>query len=144
VVELAILLPVFLLLIFAMLDFSRMMFTKITLQHAMREAGRFGVTGRSLPDPNHPETLQSRLASIKQVVRDSAIGVQVNPNEIYISSTAGGTDNAGGPGDTFTISLDYEFHFVTPFIGRYFQDGGHRFTVSTTFRNEPFPPGAET
>lgn len=142
-VELAILMPVFILMIFAMLDFSRMMFTKITLQHAMREAGRFGVTGRSLPDPNHPETLQSRLASIKQVVREKAIGVQVDPNAIYISSVSGGANNAGGPGDTFTLSLDYEFHFITPFVGKYFDNGGHAFTVSTTFRNEPFPPGAE-
>lgn len=142
VVELAIVLPLFLLLLFGILDFSRLFFTEITLQRAMREGGRFGVTGRQLPDPGNPGSLQSRLASIKQIIVDAAVGVQVDPASIVISSVNGGQDNAGGPGDTFTISLTYHFVFATPLIGRYFNSGSHTFTASSSFRNEPFPPGA--
>lgn len=143
-VELALVLPVFLLTVFAVLDLSRLLFTEIALQYAMREGGRFGVTGRQLPDPAHPETLQTRLASIRQVVRNAAIGVKVDPNAISVSSVAGGAGNAGGPGDTLVISLTYEFQFATPLIGRYFNNGSYTFTTSTSFRNEPFPPGTST
>lgn len=138
--ELAIILPLMMLLIFATLDFGRMYFTQITLQHAMREGGRFGVTGQRLPDPDNPETRQSRIASIRRVVFEAAVGVGVEPGNIVISSINGGADNAGQGGDTLTISMSYNFRFITPIIGKFFNDGEQRFTVSTSFRNEPFPP----
>ncbi len=141
VTEMAIILPVMMLLIFGILDFGRLYFTQITLQHAMREGGRFGVTGQQLPDPGNPLALQSRIASIRQVVHDAAVGVGVEPGDIVVSSISGGSDNAGGPGDTLTISMSYSFRFITPMIGQFFNDGEQSFTVSTSFRNEPFPPG---
>lgn len=144
IVELAIILPLFILLIFAILDFGRLVFTQTTLQHAMREGGRYGVTGQRLPNAADPKTLQSRLQSIKQIVHDSAVGVSVNTNDIVISSARGGAANAGGPGDTLTISLTYEFYFSTPLISSYFNNGSYRFTTSTSFRNEPFSPSAGT
>ena len=143
-VELAIILPLFILLIFAILDFGRLVFTQTTLQHAMREGGRYGVTGQRLPDAKDPKNLQSRLQSIRQIVHDNAIGVAVNADDIVISSARGGTANAGGPGDTLTISLTYVFYFSTPIIGNYFNNGSYRFTTSTSFRNEPFSPSAGT
>ncbi len=142
-VEIALMLPLFLLLMFGIIDFGRLMFTKMALQHAMREAGRFAVTGQRLPDPGNPLTLQTRLLSIKQVVREKSGGVKVDPNDIVISSIIGGDADAGPPGDTVTIALTYQFFFATPLLGRFFNDGSHVFTVSTSFRNEPFPPGAD-
>lgn len=140
VVEMAIILPLMILLIFATIDFGRMFFTQITLQHAMREGGRFGVTGQQLPTPGQPQDLQSRIDSIKQVVHKAAVGVSVEPDNIIISSMNGGQDNAGQGGDTVTISMSYQFHFVTPIVGKFFNEGKKEFTVSTSFRNEPFPP----
>lgn len=141
-VELTILLPVFLLLMFATIDFSRLVFTQTTLQHAMREGGRFGVTGDRLPDPDDPKSMQSRIDSIRNVVNKAATGVNVDPAGISISSARGGASNAGGPGDTLTISMNYRFVFVTPLVGQFFDDGAYTIRVSTSFRNEPFPPGA--
>lgn len=144
-VEMAIILPLFLLLLFGVLDFGRLYFTQITLQHAMREGGRFGVTGQQLEDPNDPGTLQSRIASIKRIVVQSAVGVPVDPTRIEVRRLGGDADedDAGGPGQTFRISLRYTFVFATPMLGRFFQEGdAHEFQVSTTFRNEPFPPVA--
>lgn len=141
VVEMAIVLPLFLFLLFGILDISRLFFTEITLQRAMREGGRFGVTGQQLADPAHQGSLQTRLASIKQIVVDSAVGVHVDPSSIVINSVTGGANSAGGPGDTFTITLTYTFYFATPLIGHYFNNGSHIFTASSSFHNEPFPPG---
>lgn len=141
VVELAIVLPVFLMLLFGIIDFARMFFVQITLQHAMREGGRFGVTGSQLADPVDPHNFQSRLDSIKRVVREAAVGVVMNPADIHVTSASGLPNDAGGPGDTFTISMNYRFQFITPVVGQFFDDGSHRFTVSTSFRSEPYPPG---
>lgn len=141
-VETALVLPLFLFLMLGILDISRLFFTEITLQRAIREAGRFGVTGQQMQDPASPGSTLSRLASIKQIVVDSAIGVNVNPSTISVSSVSGGVDSAGGPGDTFTITLNYEFLFATPLVGRYFNNGSHVFTASASFHNEPFPPSS--
>lgn len=138
----ALVLPVFLLALFAVMDVSRLMFVQITLQHAMREGGRFGVTGGQLADPADPRSLQSRIASIRQVVKRSAVGVEVDPSRIVVSSLLGGAESAGAPGDTVTLALPHEFRFVTPLVGALFEEGRYRFTVSTTFRNEPFLPVA--
>lgn len=139
-VEFALVAPLFFLLIFGVLDLGRVLFTQMTLQHALRQAGRYAVTGNHLPgtDPNtgNPYT---RVNSIKQIAQNSAAGLNVNSSSIIISSVSGGNGSAGGPQDTVTVSLTTTLKLITPFIGRYFGPNGYTFTVATTFRNEPFP-----
>jgi Flp pilus assembly protein TadG len=139
-VEFALLAPVFFLLVFGVLDFGRVLFTQMTLQHALREAGRYAVTGRRLPGTN-PKTgnLYTRIESIKQIAQNAAAGLSVV--NISISSVLGGNGSAGGPRDTVTVSLTTNLKLITPMIGRYFGSTGvYTFTVSTTFLNEPFNP----
>jgi Flp pilus assembly protein TadG len=138
-VEFALVAPVFFLLVFGVLDFGRLFFTQMTLQHALREAGRFAVTGNTIdPDGAGPLPSKSRIDSIKQIATQSAAGINVTGMEI---SSGGVTNNAGGPDETVTVSLRTELRLITPIIGRYFgPDGIYTFTVSTTFKNEPFPP----
>lgn len=139
-VEFAVLTPIFFLLIFGILDFGRVLFTQMTLQHALREAGRYAVTGRHLPGTNpgtgNPYT---RIESIKQIAKNAATGASVV--NINISSAKGGSGNAGNPRDTVTVSLTTSLKLITPMIGRYFgPNGTYTFTVTTTFLNEPFNP----
>ncbi len=136
-VEFAIVVPLFFLLLFALLDFGRLFYVQLSLQNAIRQGGRFGVTGRHLTDAQG--NALSRTASIMQVIQRSAAGLALNPSDIQISSQQGGADSAGGPGDTMTIALTYRLQLLTPIIGQFFNHGGYQFTVATTFRNEPFP-----
>jgi len=125
--EFALIVPLFFILLFGILDFGRLFTTQITLQNALREAGRFAVTGQQ-------GSQSSREASIIQKVQQvSGLPVTVN-----ISSTQGGAGNAGGAGDTVTISLTYTLRLITPFIAKFFPAHGYTFTVSTTIKNEPF------
>jgi Flp pilus assembly protein TadG len=124
---------------FACFEFACLMYGQITLQNAVRTAGRYAMTGNHLPDPNHPGQNLSRTASITQVAQQAAMGLDVS--NIQISSVAGGANNAGGPGDTVTISLTANLPLMTALIGQYFAHGTYTTTVSATFRNEPFPPG---
>src|SRR5436309_15897288 len=105
-VEFAVVVPLFVLLVFGVIDFGRLFFTQMTVQHAMREAGRFAVTGNHLDDPKHPGKDLSRVDSIVQVAQNAATGIDVSG--IHISSVEGGEHGpgaAGGPGDTVTISI---------------------------------------
>ncbi len=139
-VEFAVLTPIFFLLIFGVLDFGRVLFTQMTLQHALREAGRYAVTGRHLPGTN-PSTGNpyTRIESITQIAKNSAAGVSIV--NLSISSVQGGSSSAGKPRDTVTVSLTTSLKLITPMIGRYFGPSGvYTFTVKTTFLNEPFNP----
>lgn len=120
-------------------EFACLMYGQLTLQGAVREAGRYAMTGNHLPDPNHSGQNLSRIASITQVAQQDAMGLDVS--NIQISSLLGGANNAGGPGDTVTISLTANLPLMTALIGQYFTHGVYTTTVSATFRNEPFPPG---
>jgi len=125
--------------IFGCFEFSCLMYGQITLQNAVRQAGRYAMTGNHLPDPNNPGHTLSRTASITQVAQEAAMGLDVS--NIHISSANGGDNNAGGPGDTVTISLTANLPLMTALIGQYFANGIYTTTVSASFRNEPFPPG---
>lgn len=124
------------LLVFAVIDFGRLFFVQMTLQHAVREAGRFAVTGNKLQDPNNPGQFLTRVNSIKEVARRSAAGLDVSAIDV---SSASGSGSAGGPDQSVTISLTHSLKFATPLIRVFFPNGQYVFTVRTTFRNEPFP-----
>ena len=136
--------PLFFLLTFGMIDLGHVFFVQISLQNAMRQAGRFAVTGNHLTQGG---TNLTRVASIAQIAQNAAAGLSIA--NIKICSVNGGCSGpsasnpaaAGGPGDTVTISLTSNMQLYTPMIGRFFGTNGvYTFTVSTTFRNEPFDP----
>ncbi len=137
-VEFALVAPLFFLLVFGITDFGRLFFTQETLQFALREAGRYAVTGQQMP--NGSGGYLSRVNSIKAVAAQKAVGLDAS--HITISSPEGGTlTPSGGPGQTVVISLTTDLKLITPMIGRLFgSDQTYHFTVSTTFRNEPFNP----
>ena len=144
IVEYAVVLPLIALLIFGLVDFGRLFFTVLTLQNALRAAGRYAVTGNHLPNPANPNQPMSRNASIAQIAQQNAMGIDVSGLQIS-SSTAGGAagTGAGGPSDTIKLSLTYNLTLLTPVIGQFFPGGVYTFTVNTFFHNEPFPPAQQ-
>ena len=131
----------FFFLLFAVLDYGRAFFVQMNLQQAVQDAARFASTGNHLPDPNNPNQSLSRVQSIMAMVQSEAVAVPgVNPQDLQISSVLGGTNNAGGPGDTVTLSLTTNLPLMTPMIGLLFPNGDYTFTSCATFKNEPFDP----
>ena len=137
--EFALVAPMLLLLVFAVFDFARLFYVEMNLQNAVREAGRYGITGNHLPDSKHPGQALSRVNSIIQVAQQAAIGIDVS--NIQISSVGGGSGSAGGPGDTLIISLTTDLQLMTPIVAQFFNGGKYTFTVGVSLKNEPFPPG---
>lgn len=135
-VEFALVAPLFFLLVFGVIDFGRLFFTKVTLQHALREAGRYAVTGQK-------QATFNRCQSIRNIAQKSASGLLTNPGSISIEAfdSQGNLDAAhcaGRPGETVVVSLQTDLTLITPLIGRYFPNGVYTFKVSTSFKNEPF------
>src|ERR1700679_2252602 len=85
-VEFALVAPLFFLLVFGITDFGRLFFTQETLQFALREAGRYAVTGQQMA--NGTGGFLSRVDSIKAVAAQKAIGIDVS--NIQVSSPQGG------------------------------------------------------
>lgn len=137
-IEFALVSMTFFLLAFALIDFSWLMFNQMNMQDAVREAARYAAAGAHLPNPNSPGVTLSRTASITQILNNSAAGTNCTP---VISSAAGGVGSAGGPSDLVTISANCAIPTLTNTIGAIFgANGTYNFTVSSTFKNEPFPP----
>jgi Flp pilus assembly protein TadG len=138
-VEFAVVAPLFFLLVFGITDFGLMFFRLETLQFAVREAGRYAVTGQG-------GSGAARVQSIIDKATKYANGVPID--HIYVISGGVTNTTAGGPRQMVTVQLVSNYHFITPFIGKFFQghdasgNGGYyAFTVSTTFMNEPFSNG---
>jgi len=139
-VEFAVVAPLFFLLVFGITDFGLMFFRLETLQFAVREAGRYAVTGQG-------GTGTVRVQSIKDIATKYANGVPID----QINIISGGVTNttAGGPRQMVTVQLVSKYYFITPLIGKFFpgadsttgKGGYYAFTVSTTFMNEPFSSG---
>jgi hypothetical protein len=134
----AVALLILLLLLLGAFDIGRLLLTKMALQHAVREGGRFAVTGRCLALSGEP---LSRVDSIVQIVIEEAEPlVALPPGGVLVSSATGGPNSAGGPGDVITIRVSHRVSLITPVIAQAFPNGVFAFEVSSVFKNEPFPP----
>jgi Flp pilus assembly protein TadG len=132
IVEFAIVAPLVLLLVFGVIDFSRLFYTRLTMQHAVREAVRFAVTGNVTQDPNTGQP-RTRPESIRAKIVENATGLDVDVNTIQITPADG-----GGPGQIVTVRTDFTFEFATPVIKPFFPGGNYPFAVSSSMKNEPF------
>lgn len=140
-VETAISLSIFLLLVMGTMDFGYLFCTKVTLQNAVRQGGRYAITGQCITGGDG-SCAQSRYNSIVQIVESTSLG-RLNSSQIQLVCTdeGGGCPNqAGGPGDIITINVTYPYHFVTGPIGAFFPGKSLTLKVSSAFTNEIFPP----
>jgi Flp pilus assembly protein TadG len=140
-VEMAILAPVFLLVIFGILEMSLMYFADLSMQYAVREGARYAVTGQSNLDPNAAN--QQRYLAVIQKIQSSSMGMysMVNPvitvnKTAYASASAYNANMFGGPGDIVVLQLDCTWTLATPLLAQFFTGGKYHFTVAATMRNE--------
>jgi len=144
-IEFAIAAMVFLLLVLGIMDFANLFYYKLTLQSAVRQAGRYAITGQCVTDSSGACSL-SRYNSIIQTLQSYSNGILNSSNttsDVTITCTpqGGGCPNtAGGPGDIVKITVTYPYHVMTAPVAKFFSGGLYTITVSATFTNEPFPP----
>jgi Flp pilus assembly protein TadG len=146
ILEFTLVIPVFALLIFGILEFGFYFFVEHTIQHATREGTRIALVGLKLQNPDN--TYMTCEQSIIKTIKDNA-SFAVNPNDLQVSifpvgpgysdpSTWNTTVNAGSGGDYMRVRVLYTFRFHPSFIGRFFPSGTNVIQAQTLYRNELF------
>ena len=95
VLEMVAVIPLFLLLMFAIVDFGMGFYSWITVTNAAREGARIGAVGAD-------------SATITQRVQDTA-GSLNNPNLTISVSNA-----KGASGETVGVTVNYQYQLITP------------------------------
>lgn len=143
-IEFALLLPVLLLFVGGIIEFSLLMFATGVIDNAASSAARFGITGNDYGSG-------SRDAYVLQTIRDLSAGF-VDADEVRISTVVhddfrtpdSGEDNGnftpgcGGQAVTYTVSYDWEFLF--PRVAKVIRPDGEPYTISASVlvKNEEF------
>jgi Flp pilus assembly protein TadG len=129
---------IFMMVFFGIVEFSHLFYTRLNVQHALSEAGRYMVTGQGIDlsgtDPN------ARLATIKDKFCDNLIATGLSCANLQSAMTvacAGGAcaQPAGGPGQTVTLTATYEKPWFTGLFN-HILPVPVTFTASTTWVNE--------
>jgi Flp pilus assembly protein TadG len=98
-VEMALLLPLLLLLITGIFDIGRLMYTYMHLQIATQETVRQGGLGMD----------DSEITSFAR----NYVNIQ-DPNQLDVQISPGDTERKSG--DYVTVTLEYPIEFITPFV----------------------------
>lgn len=140
--EMALIMPVLLLMIFAIIEGARVFQAWLTVENSARAAARYAVTGEY--DPSHclsgcsstADQDQARLLSIKDAGRAGAAGIWINDaagqtergyfHIVVCSSRAGyvfippdtcsPSEDPGGPGDRVIIAVNFNHPVLAPLI----------------------------
>lgn len=150
--EMALIAPVFLLLIFGVIELGTMLHLNTVLDGAVQDAGRVIRTGAAQQSASALTTFRTKLCDkLPSAVNCASVATDVRafPNFNAVSLPpalgAGGTPSTtfipGTAGSIVTIRALYRYEFSTPFIGHLLSGDGSngRWLMSTiVFRNEPF------
>jgi Flp pilus assembly protein TadG len=108
IVELALVLPILLIILLGVLDLGRVYYVMVALEDMAAEGATFAMIH---PDPADLQDVQERAAA------GSAGLVEVEASTVRVDYPA-----AAIPGAPITVTVPYSFTFVTPFVGAMFED----------------------
>ncbi len=108
-VEFALVLTLFLTLVFAIINFALAAWSYSTLSEAAREGARYG----SVLGSGGASTAQAGLR-IEERVRAVAVGIPLKALDVRVSWDGGNND----PGSTVVVAASYAFRPAIPFFGR--------------------------
>ncbi len=126
-VEFILVFPVVLVLLFGLFEFSRYYFTRISVQHAVREATRYAVTFQSADGMSRPASIRDQVTS-----RTDDIGVVVD--DVTLDPADG-----GDPLEIVRVTATFTYQWIMPWIKDLVPEEVSTFEVTTAYRNEPQP-----
>ena len=116
-VEFALVLPLFLALIFGVLDFGRAIYALNTITNAAREGARYGIIS------------PSDTSGIQTKVQTFAATLAIPSSNITVSCSDSGGCSSAGAGDTITVAVSYQY---VPFVIYVARSTGPSLTLSTS------------
>lgn len=134
-VEFALVLPILLVLLFAMLDFGKAFNYWIDATHISAEGARFAVVNRK-PDPANGLSLQEQLRNQGNTPELRAGGTSsiASASQVCVNFP-NGTSN---PGDPVTVRMSFTYHWL-PFLGSRISVAATTIDSTATMRLEAAP-----
>ena len=140
IIEFALIAGFFFMLMFSMLEIGILGWVSLTMQHAVREAARYAVTGRSDLD-----TSGRRYMAVIREIRNQSMGLydMVSPTIVvngteYADPSKYSAGMFGNPGELVVLQLNCRWPLLTPYIAPAFAGATYRFSVAATMRNEQY------
>ena len=132
-IEAAIVLPLLLLVTFAIIDFGALFYVHLALQNGVSQATRYGVTGNVMPGLTRDNSI---IAAMRQntptlTLADTAF--------VFTHLSPGGAvwvGGSGAPGDVEKVTVNYNWQIITPLIRPFFTNGEINFSVESSMKNE--------
>jgi PKD repeat protein len=138
-VELALILPVFMLFFAAVLDLGRIAAAQVAVQNAAREgAFQAAETPTSFDSTTGCPAGAGTNKVYCRIKLESSGGVTINPADVSVSCNP--VDCSTGVGNTVTVVVNGHFRLLTPLMGAFF--GGNQnvtFTASSVQNRETLP-----
>jgi len=132
-IEAAIITPLLILVTFAIVDFSALLYVNLALQNGVSQATRYGVTGNVMPG-------LTRTTSIMAAMRDSTPTLTLADTAFVFSHLPPGATvwvgGTGAPGDIDRVTVNYNWQILTPLIRPFFTNGEINFSVESSMKNE--------
>ena len=134
-IEAALITPMLLIMTFAILDFSMILYTWLTLESGVSQATRYAITGNVSGG-------MSREESIKAAFRNATPTLNVPDGAFSFSHMSGGgggwTGGAGQPNDIekVTVTYTYDLMVLQLLMGPLFNTRDITFTVESAMKNE--------
>lgn len=142
-VEFAIIAPLFLVLVFAVIDIGLLLWAQLSVQHAVREGGRVALTMQAGPNG------QTRDAFIVGRLREASFGVDRRLETFCIDTSLNGeafstcyneeapTPIFGAAGERVRLRVAGCWPLLTPVAGLFLRDRRYCFRATSEYRNEP-------
>jgi hypothetical protein len=123
-------------------EFSHLLYAKVTLQHALGIGGRYMITGATQPDQQGNPRPRDQMVHDVFCANVIAAGVQcppLGPDFQFVCIDGPCTEPGGGPEQTVSVTVHVGIPTLMPFFSRFFPAGGVPIQLGTTWKNEPFP-----
>jgi Flp pilus assembly protein TadG len=131
-VEFALILPVFMLLLLIAIDFGRMFFTYVQVNNAAREGAHYGAKS---PTDSVGIALRVGLETNTQAQRGALSPLTTTEscaNDLGASIACSSASAGVGPGNTIRVNVSQPFTFFTPLIGEFFNHNNLVLNASAT------------
>ena len=132
-VEAALVIPLLLLLTFAIVDFASLFYVYLALENGVSQASRYGVTGNVVAG-------QTRQESIKAAMRQATPTLTIGDGAFSFSHLRPGqgvwSAGVGGPNDIDKVTVNYSWTLLTPLVGSFFPSGRINLVVESAMKNE--------
>ena len=118
-VEAALMLPLVLLMIFVIFDFSLLFYAYQSMEYGISEATRYGITGQQRENPLSPGNYLSQDDSIRLVMKESNPLITLDDVSSFNFEHWDGTtwiNTSGGPNDISRVTVTYNWRPITPLV----------------------------